>query len=208
MYEVFIEELIFLLDKIGIIAFAISGVMVGIRKNLDVFGLLVIGVITAIGGGVARDVIVNQMPYAFTHTDYLIFALIATLVVIALYGCKIKIPFKLFVVGDTIGLAVFSISGTFVAINNNLGPLQAIILAILTAVGGGVLRDLLVNDIPFILRKEVYATVAGATGILTYILVYFSLLLIPPTIIGLAFAITVRAYSIRKKLNLPVIQFT
>lgn len=204
MYEALIQELVLLFDRIGIVAFAISGVMVGIRKKLDVYGLLVIGVVTAIGGGIARDISINQMPYAFAHIEYLIFAFVATMIVIVVYACKVNVPDKIFIAGDTIGLAVFSISGTLVAVNNNLGVLQAVILATLTAVGGGVIRDLLVNEIPFILRRDIYATVAGATSILVYFTLPFGLVL--ATLIGLAFALAVRACAIHKRLNLPTIQ--
>jgi uncharacterized membrane protein YeiH len=201
-----ILQLIFLFDKIGIIAFAISGVMVGLRKHLDVFGLLVVGVVTAIGGGIIRDIIVNKMPYAFINTDYLIFAIATTCVIIMLCRFNLIIPSKFYLAGDTIGLGAFATAGALVALDNNLGLLQTIILAVVTAVGGGAIRDILVNDIPFILRRELYATVAALTGIVVYSINLISLPL--SVIYGVIFAIVLRSYAIQKKISLPKIKYS
>jgi uncharacterized membrane protein YeiH len=206
MNEVLILQLIFLLDKIGIVAFAISGVMVGLKKRLDIFGLLVVGVVTAIGGGIIRDIIVNKMPYAFINTDYLIFAIAATSIIIILYRLNLIIPSKFYLAGDTIGLGAFAVAGALVALDNNLGLLQTIILAVVTAVGGGAIRDTLVNDIPFILRKELYATVAALTGIVVYFTSFVSLPL--AVILGTSFAIALRSYAIHKKLSLPKLKYS
>ena len=205
MDGILILQIIFLLDKIGIVAFAIAGVIVGLRKKLDIFGLLVLGVITAIGGGVIRDIIVNKMPYAFIHTDYLIFAIAATSIIIILSRFNLIIPSKFYLAGDTIGLGVFATAGALVALDNNLGLLQTAILAAVTAVGGGAIRDILVNNIPLILRRELYATVAALTGIIIY---FMSLVSLPLSVIsGIGFAIALQSYAVHKKLSLPKIKF-
>jgi uncharacterized membrane protein YeiH len=114
------QDIIFFLDKIGILAFAFTGVANGVKKKLDIFGLLVVGIFTAIGGGILRDLLINQVPYAISNIDYLIFAFCASSLSILLFHFKLKIPLKIIIVAETLGLSVFAGAGAAVSLNLNL----------------------------------------------------------------------------------------
>lgn len=201
-----VEELIFVLDKIGIIAFAFAGVSKGVQKKLDVFGLFIVGILTAVAGGIARDLILARTPYAISNIDYLLYAFVASLVFIALYRFKIFLPGKPLLIADTIGLGVFAAAGAAVALNANLSILHTVLFAIITPVGGGMLRDILVNEIPFVLKKEVYATAAGIGGVASYLIFFLGYGVVSASIAGLLIAVLVRSYAISRNLHLPVIR--
>lgn len=201
-----VEELIFILDKIGIVAFAFAGVSKGIQKKLDVFGLFIVGILTAIAGGIIRDLILAKVPYAVSNIDYLLYAFLASLLAIALYKLRFFVPAKPLLIADTIGLGVFAAAGAVVALNAGLSVLHTVLFAIVTAVGGGMLRDILVNEIPFVLKKEIYATAAGIGGLASYIVFLFGYGILAASIVGLILTIVIRSYTISKNLHLPVIR--
>ena len=201
-----VEETIFILDKIGIIAFAFAGVSMGVKKRLDIFGLFIVGILTAVAGGIIRDLILAKVPYAILHIDYLLYAFIASLVAITIYHFKFFVPAKPLLIADTLGLGAFAAAGAAVALGANLSILHTILFAIVTAVGGGMLRDILVNEIPFVLKKEVYATAAGIGGVFSYLTFFLGYGIIAASIVCLVVTILVRTYALSKKFNLPVIK--
>lgn len=149
-------------DIIGIVSFAISGFLIAVHKKLDILGIFISAFLTAFGGGMIRDVIANKTPYIFTNTLPIILV-IATLI--------ISIVFKLhkindlegktaFVVTDTIGLASFAISGALIAIDVGFNFIGIILLSLLTAIGGGTLRDVVINRIPAVLISDFYGAIA------------------------------------------------
>lgn len=166
---------IFIIEIIGIIAFAISGAVVAIKKHFDIFGVIVLGVITAVGGGALRDIILGITPPSmfinpiyvavafFTSCFAFIGATVATLVF------KKSIQFFKDVVNffDAIGLGVFAVTGTNTAIVHGFSdnPFLAIFVGVITGIGGGMLRDILACKVPFVLYKDIYACAAivGAT---------------------------------------------
>ena len=159
-----VAHLVGVLDRIGIVAFALSGVEVGVRRKLDIFGLLVMGVVTATGGGLMRDVILQRMPFVIDHADYLLWAGGAALLSILLISVRRTFPPFLVAVADAGGLGAFATAGALAGIGEGL-PLPAVLLmAMLTATGGGVVRDLLADRVPMVLRSEVNATAAAAGG--------------------------------------------
>lgn len=200
------EELIFVLDKIGIVAFAFAGVSKGIQKKLDIFGLFIVGILTAVAGGIIRDLILAKVPYAVSNIDYLLYAFLASLLAIVLYKFKLFVPAKPLLIADTLGLGAFAAAGAAVALGANLSILHTVLFAIVTAVGGGMLRDILVNEIPFVLKKEVYATAAGIGGLASYIAFLFGYGILAASIVGLALTIVIRTYTISRNLHLPVIK--
>nr|WP_246347185.1 trimeric intracellular cation channel family protein [Desulfurispira natronophila] len=155
---------------IGISAFALAGFLVGVRKELDILGICIAAFLTALGGGIIRDTIVQRTPFAFSET-YPFICIVAMIALALLLRVHKRQGFdrsRLFVVADSIGLVAFSMTGALIAIDSNLNFFGVIFLAFLTAVGGGIVRDTLVNEIPFVLNADFYGSVAIVTGILVY----------------------------------------
>lgn len=157
-------DLVGALDRLGIVAFAFSGVEVGVRRRLDVFGLLVMGMVTATGGGVIRDVILGRLPLVLDRADYLPWSLGAAAVAIVLIWRRRRYPRALLAVADSLGAGAFATAGALAAIDADLQFTAVILMAIVTAVGGGVIRDLLADRVPVVLHSEVNATAAAAGG--------------------------------------------
>jgi uncharacterized membrane protein YeiH len=200
------SQIIFILDKIGILAFAFTGVASGVRKKLDIFGLLVVGVSSAIGGGIVRDLLLSRMPFAISNIDYLVFASTASIISIVLFYLKVKIPNKLVKFADTLGLGVFAMAGATASLNLDLSIFHSVLFSVLTAVGGGLIRDLLINEIPFVFKRELYATAAGIGGLVTHIIYSLGTSVSSSVLIGLILVISLRLYSIKKDLHLPIIR--
>lgn len=166
-----IRTAVLLLDLGGTCVFALSGAALGIRHKLDLFGVLVLSVVAATAGGMMRDVLIGATPpAAILDWRYLVVCIVAGLALFILYpfrertqlGDRLRTPVLVF---DAAGLALFAVAGALKAIAFQLGPLQAVLIGGLTAVGGGVVRDVLVSEVPTVLYSELYAVaaLAGAT---------------------------------------------
>ena len=195
------SDVIGILDRIGIVAFAFSGVEVGARRRLDVFGLLVMGVITATGGGAMRDVVLGRIPLALERPDYLLFAVASSIVAIGFVWKQRKVPRTLVGVADAAGLAAFAAAGALAAIRTDLSVVAAVLIAMLTATGGGVLRDLLASRVPLVLRSEINATAAGLGGLVVWLVEPFSLG--AAAILGALVAAALRLAGLAFNLHLP-----
>ncbi|MEU1851969.1 trimeric intracellular cation channel family protein [Streptomyces sp. NPDC019990] len=150
------------LDLIGIFVFAISGALLAVRKNFDVFGMAVLAEVTALGGGLFRDLVIGAVPpAAFTDLGYFLTPLLATLLVFFLHPQveRIQVAVNVF---DAAGLGLFCVAGTTKAYEYGLGLTASAGLGLTTAVGGGVLRDVLANEVPSLLRwdRDLYAVPA------------------------------------------------
>lgn len=150
------------LDLIGIFVFAISGALLAVRKNFDVFGMAVLAEVTALGGGLFRDLVIGAVPpAAFTDLGYFLTPLLATLLVFFLHPQveRIQVAVNVF---DAAGLGLFCVAGTIKAYEYGLGLTASAGLGLTTAVGGGVLRDVLANEVPSLLRwdRDLYAVPA------------------------------------------------
>jgi uncharacterized membrane protein YeiH len=155
------------LDVIGIFVFAISGALLAVRKNFDVFGIAVLAEVTALGGGIFRDVIIGAVPpAAFTDLGYFVTPLLTALVVFFLHPHVERIQSAVLVF-DAAGLGLFCVTGTTKAYSYGLNLTSSVALGLATAVGGGVLRDVLANEVPSLLRwdRDLYAVpaIVGAT---------------------------------------------
>jgi uncharacterized membrane protein YeiH len=170
MRRVTLLEIIAVADRIGIVAFAVSGVAVGVRRQLDLYGLLALGMTTAIGGGAVRDILLGDVPRAFANVDYLLFAAGASVAAIIAAAWGWRWPDRLLAAADAAGTGAFAVTGALLARESGLALPAAIVLAILTATGGGVLRDLLANRVPMVLRTELNATGAAFGGIVAFAL--------------------------------------
>jgi len=154
--------LLLVLDIVGIAVFAVSGALAAIDKKLDLFGVLFVAVATAIGGGFMRDALLGATPAAaLTDWRYLITPAVVGLVVFFVHPAVARWS-KLFLLVDAAGLGLFAVAGTRKAIEAGVGPVGSSAIGIITAIGGGIIRDVLVREIPTVLHREIYATAAFA----------------------------------------------
>lgn len=158
-----------LLDLMGVAAFAVSGGLLAIRRKLDLFGVLVLAIAAALSGGVARDLILGAVPpAAFARPSYLTVALAAGAATILLHASLERLA-RAVMVFDAIGLGLFAAVGCSKALDAELGYLAAALVGVLTAAGGGMLRDLLVSEVPRVLREEIYAVAAIAAALVVIV---------------------------------------
>lgn len=196
-------DVFYLLDILGTAAFAVSGTLVAIKKELDSFGVLIIAFVTAIGGGTLRDILIGNTPVSWMlNISYVHTIIIATVFAIIIRK-KISYLSKSLFLFDTIGLGVFTIIGTELGIQKELNPFICIALGTITATFGGVIRDILCNEIPIIFRKEIYASACILGGIVFLILYKFQAPTTINYIITIAIVIIIRLVAVKYKLSLP-----
>ncbi len=145
-----------ILNILGIIAFSASGALKGLKHHLDIFGVVVLGIITAFGGGMMRDAMLNKVPAALLNETMIYYA-VGTAIVAYMLGRRVENFVFVIKFFDAIGLAVFTIVGAQIGIESKLGIFGVMIMGTLTGVAGGVIRDALVGEIPFVLKEEIYA---------------------------------------------------
>jgi uncharacterized membrane protein YeiH len=192
-----------ILDLLGTTAFAISGALAAMNRRLDLFGIFIIAFVTATGGGTVRDILIGTTPVTWMENTVYIY-LIGFVTILAIifrsYLDHLKKSLFLF---DTIGLGIFTITGVEIGIQNNLNPIISITLGAMTGTFGGVIRDILCNEIPVIFRKEIYAT-ACIVGGLAFIILYE--LGVPQDVIYLVTSLTViiiRLAVVKFQISLP-----
>ena len=150
------------LDLTGIFFFAVAGALVAVRKNLDLFAALVLGGITALGGGFIRDVLIGATPpAALTDWRYLLVPVLAGLLTFAFHPAVSRLE-RVVTLFDAFGLAVFCVTGALKAVEFGLGPVPAALMGMVTGIGGGMIRDVLVGSVPVIFEGVLYATPALA----------------------------------------------
>jgi len=148
----------FAIDILGTIAFAISGVLVAMEKKLDIFGVFIIAFVTAVGGGTLRDVLIGNTPVAWLQQPVYIYTILGAVTFAVLFVNSLKYFRKSLFLFDTIGIGLYTMVGIEKGLSVDLMPVMCIGLGTITASFGGVIRDILCNEIPVIFRKEVYAT--------------------------------------------------
>ena len=195
------SELVGVLDRIGIVAFAFSGVEVGARRRLDIFGLLVMGIVAATGGGLMRDVVIGNEPLVLARWDYLLWAAGSAAMGIALVAAERRIPRRLLALADAGGLGAFATAGALAGIHAELPVTAVVVLAMLTATGGGVMRDLLADRVPMVLRTEVNATAAGIAGLAVWAVEPGSAEV--AALVGVAVGASLRMIGLAFNLHLP-----
>jgi len=161
---------VYTLEMLGTAAFAVSGALAASRKRMDIFGFCVLALMPAVGGGTIRDIIIDRVPVFWVSDNrYVAVAIIAALVVFFAPHRKPGGRRQLLIWADALGLALFAALGTEICLQHNTGPLVAVMLGVTTAVTGGMIRDVICNEIPLILSREIYATAAFAAS-LAYVL--------------------------------------
>jgi uncharacterized membrane protein YeiH len=191
------------IDILGTIAFAISGVLVALNKRMDPFGILIIAFVTAVGGGTLRDLLIGDTPVSWMKNMTYVYVIFGSTVFAVVFKNKIDYLRKSLLLFDTIGIGLYTVVGIEKGISAGLNPIICVSLGTMSACFGGVIRDILCNEIPVIFRKEIYATACIVGG--------FSYFLIKklPIDIDLAFVIAglivilVRLLAIKFKISLP-----
>jgi uncharacterized membrane protein YeiH len=198
----FIRMYLHLMDFVGVFAFAVSGALRAGREGMDLFGVLVVAAVTAIGGGTVRDVLLGEPVYWLSDVTYL-YVIAAAAVCTLVYTRFRRPPHGALLVADAFGLAVFAVLGARAGLGAGYSPLVAVIMGAITGVVGGAVRDMLFRKTPLILRREIYATaaIAGAT---TYVVLNAwnlgnALVVTASIAVGLA----LRLIAVRFALNLP-----
>lgn len=198
-------EYLVYLDIIGTIAFALSGYIIGAKANLDIMGIFLISLITSFGGGLIRDMLVDRTPFIFAET-YPITVMVLTIIVAFLlklhHNSKLT-DNKVFIISDSIGLSVFAITGATVALTAGFNFSGVVLMALLTAVGGGVLRDISLNQVPYILTSEFYGTIAILIGMAIWAINHFWILDPFSINVVLVVGFIMRLYAIKYKWRLP-----
>lgn len=159
-----------ILDILGTIAFAISGALAAMDRRLDLFGIFIIGFVTAIGGGTLRDALIGNTPVTWMENTIYIYLIGLVIILAIIFRNKINYLKKSLFLFDTIGLGVFTITGVEIGIRNGLDPIICVALGTMTGTFGGVIRDILCNEIPVIFRKEIYATACIFGGLVFVIM--------------------------------------
>ncbi len=159
-----------ILDILGTIAFAISGALAAMDRRLDLFGIFIIGFVTAIGGGTLRDTLIGNTPVTWMENTIYIYLIGVVTILAIIFRNKINYLKKSLFLFDTIGLGVFTITGVEIGIRNGLDPIICVALGAMTGTFGGVIRDILCNEIPVIFRKEIYATACIFGGLVFVIM--------------------------------------
>jgi uncharacterized membrane protein YeiH len=202
------SSVISFLDFFVVAVFAISGALTAGHKKLDIFGVMVVALITCLGGGTLRDLILNSHPVIWVeNTNYLLVGILSafsTFLVVRLY----KMPMRLLEVCDAIGLAFFTIAGMQKAQLLGYSPEISLLMGVMTGVAGGILRDTLCNEIPLIFHKEIYALAAITGGALFLLLQYFGVVSEISMIIGMFTILTLRLTGIFMGLSMPAFLFS
>lgn len=206
----------FVLEIAGTVAFAVSGAFVAIKARFDIFGVLVIGCITAVGGGITRDILIGVTPPAIFSKIYIVgIACLASLIVFIVAYIKRKkfdeIRERIEHINnifDAIGLAAFTVMGTEIAFTNGISEnvFLSITIGVLTGVGGGVLRDILTETPPYIFKKHVYALASILGAILYYLIRIWVNDTILPSIVAMIFIIGIRLLATKYRWDLPKIK--
>lgn len=196
--------LFYYLDLAGVAVFAVSGVLAARDRQLDLLGVIVVAAITAIGGGTLRDLILDRHPiFWVTDTWYLMVIIAAALLTVAYV--RLRPPPRItLLVADTLGLALFALSGTQLAEAAQCPPLIVVLMGTMTGVTGGILRDVITAQVPLILRREIYAT-AAIVGIAAYLAMHA--LGLPRAVAfggGMLVVVVLRLAALRWRWHLPV----
>ena len=194
------------LDLFGTMVFAMAGVLAAAQRRLDLFGVIVVGTVTAIGGGTLRDLLLGRLPVFWVQDNLYIWITVSTSVVVFALARKIRFPHMALQVADAIGLAVFTVIGAKVAITLGHPPLIAVVTGVMTGVFGGIVRDVLTAVKPMIFEKEIYAT-----AVMVGAFVYVNLSWFLPdswetfnTLVSMAVVLGLRLAAIHWHLHLPV----
>lgn len=198
-------NLIQFLDLFGTMAFAVTGALKAVEHRLDIFGVIFLAAVTGLAGGIIRDVVLGKIPPSgISEISYVSIAVVTAIAVFFLYP-RIKGQMGLFLTFDAVGLGVFTIIGATIALNiYGFNVLLMVFAGMITAIGGGIIRDALVNETPLVFRKELYASISFVGVLLYILLLYEGINLEIASIVCIIFVTIFRIMAIHYKWNLPV----
>jgi len=191
------------IDILGTIAFAISGVLVAMEKRLDLFGVLIIAFVTAIGGGTLRDLLIGNTPVGWMHDLTYVITIFISVVFAIIFVNKLKYLRKSLFLFDTIGIGLYTMVGVEKGLEAQLLPIICIFLGTMTACFGGVIRDILCNEIPVIFHKEIYATACILGALSYFLIIQFPVKDEYAYIAAILVVILLRLLAVRFKISLP-----
>ncbi|MHA6784350.1 trimeric intracellular cation channel family protein [Pseudonocardia saturnea] len=192
------------LDLLGVAVFAASGALAAVHARLDVFGVMVLAAVTALGGGVVRDVLLGVTPPStLRQWPYLVVPAVVALLVFRWHPAVARLR-RGVQLADAFGLALFVTTGTAVALDSGAPAITAALVGVITGVGGGVLRDVLLNEIPTVLRREIYALAAAAGAIVVVVGDAVGLPQLPVTLAAALLVAGVRVLALWRRWNAPV----
>jgi uncharacterized membrane protein YeiH len=198
------DTLLLAVDFLGTLVFAIEGGIAAARGHLDLLGALVLAFVTALGGGIIRDVLIGAIPpNSIRDWRYGAIAFFGAIVAFFLHSLVLKIPASFLTMLDAAGLALFAVAGAEKALNYKIHPFLAILMGGITGVGGGTVRDVLLAQVPTVLRADVYATAALAGAAVVVIGLRLKLPRTPVAICGISVCFLLRMVSVWRHWNLP-----
>lgn len=198
------EQLIIIFGYAGIVVFAISGSLAAMRQGLDPFGMIVIAVVTSMGGGTLRDILLGLDVYWVLDPTMLYIAII-TSIITPFWGRLLESRITVLIWADAVGMALFAVTGAAKAMDAGASNIVIIMMGMMTAAAGGIIRDILCNEIPLIFRKELYAVPALMGGVSLIALHYWGLDGVYAISISCLITLIIRAVAIIKSLSLPPI---
>ncbi len=202
-----ISTFIYFADIFGVIVFALSGALLAGRFRLDPFGVMVLAAVTAVGGGTIRDIILGAPVFWTVQNEYVLVIFFTSLATIFFIRQPKLVPKRFMHIADAFGLALFAVLGTHKALSYDQTILTAIIMGTITGVGGGLIRDIICNRIPLILRQEIYATAAMLGGALYVAFDYIGFSEPLAGSLAMAGALILRLAGIYWKVSLPAFHF-
>ncbi len=197
------ENISDVVDILGTIAFAISGVLIAMKKRMDIFGILIIATVTSVGGGTLRDLLIGKTPVTWMLNSTFVYLIIGTTIFAMIFRKWLKYFRTSLFLFDTIGIALYTVTGVQIGLRIELDPVICVALGTITACFGGVIRDMLCAEIPIIFRKEIYASACIAGGVVYVTLYQANLNSTMLTIISGLTIIIIRSLAVRFKLSLP-----
>jgi uncharacterized membrane protein YeiH len=196
--------LLIVLDLAGIAVFAASGALAAVRARLDTFGVVVLGMTTALGGGIIRDVLLGvHPPMTVRDWRYLLVPVVMSLLVFWLHHQFVRLR-RGVLLADAVGLGLFTVSGTTTALAHDVPTYTACLIGMTAGIGGGALRDVLLREIPMVLRKEIYALAALAGGVVVVVGAHLDLPEGPVAVVGAVLIVTIRVLALWRRWNAPV----
>ncbi len=199
-------SIIYTLDLVGTFAFAISGALVASKKKFDLFGVIIIAFVTAVGGGMLRDVLINAHPINWIGDLNYIWTILAAVIFTLLFRSKIAPLAKTLFLFDTIGIGVFTVLGLQKGLRYDLPITVALIMGMVSAVFGGVIRDVLTNKVPLIFKKEIYASACMFGGIVYILVSNYTGVTWIPFVLGMFTVIIIRILAVVFHFELPKVK--
>jgi uncharacterized membrane protein YeiH len=204
MHSAFLHDLTGVLDWVGTLVFALSGGLLGVKKRFDLFGVLFLSFVVSVAGGMMRDVLIGAVPpVAITDIHYFSIAMVGGLIIFYWYP-RVTSHQRQILLLDAVGLGLFAVTGAQKAIDHGINPVMAALLGMLTGIGGGMTRDVLAGNIPFVLIGDLYALAALAGAAIVSIGTVLSVPPAYPMLLGAAVCIFLRLMAIYRSWRAPV----